>query len=111
MPFKPGRYYVNSPVRLTINFQDDAGTDTDPETIKLRLLSPERVETEYTYLEDDELQKTNAGDYTCDVTPDKPGRWHFRWQTTGIATTVATEGSFLVQASKFYDDCPLDYPV
>jgi len=109
MAFKPGRYYVNSPLRLTINFQDDSGDDTDPSTITLRLISPAGVETSYVYLTDDEVQQTDAGDYTCDVTPDEPGRWRFRWETTGDGTTVASEGDFLVQDSAFYDTSYVDY--
>lgn len=112
MAFKPGRYYVNSPLRLTVNFQDDSGNDTDPSTIQIRVMAPSGVETTYVYLTDDEVQQTDSGDYTADITPDEPGRWLFRWETTGSGTTVATEGDFLVQYSRFEDTWPnSDYGV
>lgn len=109
MAFRPGKNYVNSPLRLAINLQDSDGNDTDPATVSLRLLSPFGVETIYVYLTDDELQKTDAGDYTCDVTPDQAGRWHYRWETTGTGTEIKEEGDFLVQYSPFYDTWSSDY--
>lgn len=112
MAFRPGKHYVNSPIRLTINFQTDEGVDTDPSTVTLKLRSPCGIETSYVYLTDDEVQQTDAGDYTCDVTPDEAGRWQYRWETTGTGTTIAEEGDFLVQYSAFYDTWPTsDYGV
>lgn len=104
MALSPGKHYINSPLRLSINLQDAEGDDTDPSTIALDLRSPCGVETSYVYLTDSELQQTNAGDYTCDVTPDEAGRWHYRWRTTGTGTTIRKIGNFLVQTSPFDDD-------
>lgn len=111
MAFRPGKHYVNSPVRLTINFQDDSGDDTDPSTVALTLMSPCGVQTTYVYLTDSELQQADAGDYMCDVIPDEPGRWQYRWYTTGTSTQIAEEGDFLVQYSAFYDTWPMDYAI
>lgn len=104
MAFRPGKHYVNSPLRLSINFQNDSGVDTDPTTVALDLRAPSGAETSYVYLTDDELQQTDAGDYTCDVTPDEAGRWFYRWRTTGTGTQLREFGDFLVQYSPFDDD-------
>ena len=111
MAMTPGKNYVNSPLRLTINLQNASGVDTDPDTLTLKLRAPSGVETSYAYLADDEIQKTDAGDYTADITPDEAGRWLYRWETTGTATTIADEGDFLVQYSAFYDTWLTDYAV
>lgn len=104
MVMRPGRLYVNTLVRLEANFRNDEGTDVDPTTVAIRVLSPSKVETTYTYGTDAEVTKSSVGDYAADITPDESGRWHFRWQTTGSGTTLAFEGDFIVQASPFYDD-------
>ena len=104
MVMRPGKFYVNTLVRLEANFRNDEGTDVDPTTVVIRVMSPSRVETTYTYGTDAEMTKSSVGDYAADITPDESGRWHFRWQTTGTGTTLAFEGDFLVQASQFYDE-------
>ena len=113
MALNPGKNYVNSPLRLSINLQNADGDDTDPATVALDLKSPAGIETTYVYLTDSELQKTDAGDYTCDVTPDEAGRWVYRWRTTGTGTTLREFGDFLVQYSPFDDDDAwlMDYAV
>lgn len=100
---RPGRIFVNTEVRLEANFYNDAGTDTDPDTVKLYLYDPNGTQTIYTYQTDDELGRTDTGDYYCDVTPDQSGRWFWRWQATGSATTVAYEGNFLVDFSPHFE--------
>ena len=109
MAFTPGKYYVNTVVRLTVNFEEDDGDDVDPTTVTFKTMSPSWVETSYVYGTDDEVQKASVGNYTADVTPDEAGRWRFRWETTGTGTTIAVEGDFLVQYSAFYDDVFSDY--
>lgn len=100
----PGKVFVNRPIRLKANFSID-GEDTDPTDVTLRLMSPSRVETSYTY-SDEDVERSSAGDFYCDVTPDEAGRWFYRWQSTGTGTTDAFEGDFLVQDSQFYQDWP-----
>lgn len=109
MAFKPGKYYVNSPIRLSISFLEDDGDDVDPTTITLKTRSPAGVEASYVYQTDDEVQRVSAGHYTGDVTPDESGRWRYRWESTGTGKTIAQEGVFLVQASVFYDDADIGY--
>ena len=100
----PGRHAVNSPVRLSVNFQDENRVDQDPSTVILKVLDPNGSSTSYTYGTDAALIKTSVGDYYRDVTPDMSGRWRWRWETTGTDQTIAIEGDFIVQRSPFYED-------
>jgi len=99
----PGRKTVNAPVRIAANFQDEERIDIDPDTVKLRILSPSGVETTYVYGTDDALVKASTGDYYVDFKPAQSGRWSFRWETTGTNKETAPEGEFVVQRSPFYD--------
>jgi hypothetical protein len=105
----PGRKYINSPVRIAANLQDEDGTDIDPTTVVFRIMSPSWNETTYTYGTDAQLVKVNTGDYYVDFTPDEAGRWAYRWQTTGTNKTIAFEGEFRVMASDFYEYSPDGY--
>lgn len=96
----PGKHYVNAPIRLSVNFTDSSGNDTDPTTVKFKTIDPCGYERSYTYGTDAEITKQSVGDYSADVTPDSAGRWLFRWETTG--GVIALEGDFLVQDSAFY---------
>ena len=99
----PGKYYVNTSIRLTMAFEDADGNDVDPTTVTFKTYDPLGVTTTYVYETDDELLRASEGHYTADIVPDSPGRWHFLWLTTGTGTTIAIEGDFLVQDSVFYD--------
>lgn len=100
---RPGRIFVNTEIRLDANFFNDAGTDTDPDTVKLYLYDPNGTQTIYTYGTDDEMGRTDTGDYYCDVTPDSSGRWFWRWEATGANTTVGQEGNFVVDYSPHFE--------
>jgi hypothetical protein len=104
---KNGRIYPNSLVRISIRFTDADGTLTDPATVKFRTCDPCGRSVTYTYLTDPEIQKESTGVYYADVTPDRGGRWNYRWETTG--PVFATEDSFIVINSPFYDTCCEDY--
>jgi hypothetical protein len=104
----PGRHAVNTTVRIAVNFQDDNGTDVDPSGVSFRLYSPSATDTTYTYGTDIELVRLNTGDYVIDVVPNESGRWHYRWLSTGTGTSIALEGSFVVQSSVFFDDPTTD---
>ena len=45
----PGRIYVNSTVRIAVNFQDDDWTDVDPTTVTFKAYSPSGIVTTYVY--------------------------------------------------------------
>lgn len=104
----PGRHAVNTTVRLAVNFQDDDGTDVDPTTVTFKAYSPSGTTTTYVYATDAALVRSNTGDYYVDFVPDESGRWYYRWSSTGTGTAIAIEGTFIVQASVFFDDASTD---
>lgn len=101
----PGRVYVNTTVRIPVNYQNDQGDNIDPDTITFRLIGPDGDTLTKVYGTDAEIAKTGTGDYYIDVMPDVAGRWHYRWDSTGTNMASAVEGNFVVQRSAFYDDC------
>lgn len=102
----PGKIYQGTELRIAVNFQNDSAADIDPDTVTFKLCDPYGEITTYVYLTDAELAKTSTGDYYVDVTPELPGRWTYRWQTTGTGKKIAQEGEFIVRTSVFYDDVP-----
>ena len=109
MAFKPGKYYVNTTMRLTASFTEDDGDYVDPATVTFKTRSPASVEATYVYGTDDEVQRLSAGRYVADIVPDESGRWHYLWVTTGAGTAIVMEGTFLIQASVFVDDADIGY--
>ena len=99
----PGRIYVNTTVRIPVNFQDAEGVDVDPDTITFKLYSPSAQITTYVYDTDAEIKRTSEGDYYVDVMPNEAGRWHYRWESTGTDKNTAVEGQFIVQVSRFFE--------
>lgn len=100
---EPGRYVVNSPVRLRIEYADEAGTLVDPATVTLKTMSPHGLERRYTYGTDANVLTEGVGLYLADITPDLAGRWNIRWESTGDGTTTAQEDTFIVINSAFYN--------
>ena len=100
----PGKNYVGGPRSLPVNFKNAAGADYDPDVVTLRLMSPDWAETSYVYGTDDEVTKTDTGDYVGTVRPDRGGRWSYRWEAeTDDVIEIVNEGDFLVQYSRFED--------
>ena len=104
----PGKHYIGDIVRLAVNYSS-IGTDIDPETVALKIMSPCGIVTTLTYGVDPEIGFTDTGDYYCDYSPNASGRWRYRWVSTGTNTVSALEGDFLVQHSPFFDDVPRLY--
>lgn len=100
---EPGRYYVNSPVRLSVAYADEDGNAVDPATVKLKTMSPSGLERSYSYSVDANVLKEATGEYVADITPDIAGRWDIRWESTGTGTTTAQEDTFIVINSAFYN--------
>lgn len=105
----PGRHYVDSPVRIAINFQDEDRVDIDPDTVTFKAMSPAGTVTTYVYATDAELVKVNTGDYYVDFNPDASGLWHYRWSSTGTGETIVIEGKFRVQYSQFEEGTEAAY--
>jgi hypothetical protein len=107
---EPGRYFIGGEVRITASFVDSSGDPVDPDTVTFRTCSPNNTKASYVYGTDSEVQKTSTGNYTADFTPDRAGRWHYRWQTTDAGTTTAIEGrDLIVQRSPFFDSTDTAY--
>lgn len=100
----PGIIYAGSQVSLPIHIENDTGSDIDPATITATTLTPGGLKTTYTYGSSAELTKSSVGDYVLTIIATMPGRWQYRWLTTGTSTVVAVEGAFNVRASAFVDD-------
>lgn len=101
MTLYPGKNYVGSPIRLTLDVTTAAGVASDPDTVTLKWMNPDGRTTTYVYGDDSEIGRRSAGRFYADVTPDQSGRWHYRWETTGEAKAVAQEGDVVVQVSPF----------
>lgn len=106
---EPGKIWPGTSLRRTVNFFDEADDPVDPDTVTFKLCSPCNQITSYVYDTDDEVQRSGVGAYYADFIPDIAGRWHWRWETTGTGTTIAKEGNFIVQYSKFVDDVDTGY--
>jgi hypothetical protein len=104
----PGRNYVNTTVRLAINFQDDDGNDIDPATVTLKTCSPSGVKATYGY-PSGAIIRLNLGDFYYELVPTESGRWAYRWESTGTGSAIAIEDNVLVHPSPFYDDPYPDY--
>ncbi len=107
----PGKRYVNSPVALHVNFADASGNDYDPEVVTLRIVDPCGVTFTYVYATDDEVARTDSGNYVGTIRPDRGGRWYRRWEAqTDDVIEIVDEGEFLVQYSRFEDPAwSMDY--
>jgi hypothetical protein len=89
-------------VRIFTSFaQDNAGilTAVDPGTVRLRVIDPFGTETAYDYTEG-QVARTGVGAYRVDLTPNQPGEWRYRWESTGVGQG-AEEGRFYVRRSPF----------
>lgn len=104
----PGRIYCGSTLRIPVNYTDGSGTDIDPTAVTFKLYSPDYQTTTYVYGTDAEVVKDATGNYYIDVSPTVAGRWHYRWDSTGTNKASGVEGSFVVQASVFYNDATSD---
>ena len=105
----PGRYWPETAIRLTVTFTDSNGDAVDPTTVTFETYSPCRTTSTYVYGTDSEVGKSAVGNYYADIEPGEPGRWHYRWKTTGSGTTIRKQGTFIIQDSKFVDPCLPDY--
>lgn len=73
------RYEIGDLVRIDRTFVNLAGTAVDPATVRLRVRSPSGTVTEVDATND----PSAVGAFYVDVTPDRAGRWRYRWVSTG----------------------------
>lgn len=104
----PGRHAVGTTVRIAVQFQDDDGTDIDPDGLTFKKMAPDGTITSLVYGTDADVVRLNTGDYYVDVVPNASGRWRYRWVSTGTGKSTALEGTFVVQYSEIEEDGILD---
>ena len=108
MSATPGRVYINSTYTVVGMWQDNDGTYLDPDTVLLKVTDPTGTQTTYTYPDDDEIERRETGIYHGDIpVGEYSGRYYWRWEgtnTSGVTVRAPTEGSFVVQASKWEPD-------
>lgn len=71
-----------------------SGALVDPDTVVLKVRLPDATVSEPEVVRDD------IGQYHADVVLGQPGRWFWRWETTG-AYIAASEGTFVVTPGNF----------
>lgn len=113
MPMIPGRIYPYSMITIPVTFRDQYGTPGDPDTLTFMVRAPDGTVTSQTFGESGaQIEQVGTGQFNADFDVDhQTGRWHWRFEATSGSGLVASsgEGSFVVQASPFYDDRPSDY--
>ena len=110
MALTPGKLWVNTTVRVDVQFDNEDVEGIDPTTVSVTTRSPGGIETTYVYGTDTELSRESLGNYHLDFVPDYPGRWFYRWQSTGSGTAIVLVGSVNIQYSPFTADNPSGSP-
>lgn len=78
--------------------KDASGTVVDPSSLTLRIRAPRTAVAVRNY--PGTIVKAATGHYKSDVTLDKEGLWHYRWETTGTPQ-IAEEGALVVRRGAF----------
>lgn len=91
-------YDIGDKVRVTASFTNLDGDAADPTTVTVKVQPPGGTITSYVHGTDDEVEKDATGVYHIDLSTDRPGRWRYRWETTGLVE-AAEDGHFDVRNS------------
>jgi hypothetical protein len=89
------RYDIGDTVRVTGTFTDATDSLRDPTAINLTIRSPNGRVTNITYAAG-QIIKSGTGVYYYDVDANEPGRWFYRFWSTG-SYKAAGEESFLIR--------------
>ena len=94
-------YQAGNVVNMTVQFTttSNSGIPADPTTIKLRVIDPNDIETDYTY-SGGALIKTSVGNYSYPLQVLTAGTYNYRFEGLG-AVIAAAESSFQVSSSRF----------
>lgn len=84
-------YAKGALVRVTGAFTTAAGTAQDPATVKVTVRKPNGQVSTYTYGTDAAVVKDSTGNYHLDVDANLPGRWVYRWFSTGAGQAADEE--------------------
>lgn len=73
----------------------------DPDTVAAQVKDPAAAVTDHAYLDSPgDIVRDAIGEYHLDVTPSVPGKWYFRFESTGVGQ-AANEHTFTVAESAF----------
>lgn len=87
-------------VHLESEFRDAAEALFNPTVVKISITTPAGDTTEYVYGTNVELIRSSTGIYYINVnTTDKPGRWRYRWWSTGTGQASSSNKIFDVVAN------------
>ena len=93
----PNCYDFGSVVQLSALFYADDGTTlADPNTVTLRIMDPNGIETTPTPLH------VSTGTYQYNMTAMVPGVWYYRFEGIGAVTAVY-DANFVVASTVFAD--------
>ena len=98
----PEKKWPGTAIDLINAFYDGDGFAVDPDTVALRLISPDGTQTSFSYA-GGTITKPSQGNYLCTVIPNMGGVWYFRWEATTGVYPLTPEGDFVVQVSPFID--------
>jgi len=91
-------YKQGALVRVRANFENAAGTAIDPTAILCKYSNPAGTVTTLTYGTDVELVRSATGIYYVDIDASSPGRWNYRFYSTGTGQ-AAEQSSFIIEAA------------
>ena len=91
-----GNHYDNGDlVRVYGTFTNPLNSNTaiDPTVVIVSIRDPSGNVDTYLYGTDASVNRSDTGEYYYDVNVDEPGRWYYRWHSTGTGQ-AAGEGTF-----------------
>lgn len=93
-------YPLGNRIQVTGEFVDDDDVFLDPAAVYCQVRNPQGVIKSYTYgTADPSIVKSAVGHYLLDVDVDIPGKWVYRWYSTGNGK-AADEDCFTVDISE-----------
>lgn len=93
-------FWKGAVVRVTGAFTDPAGEPVDPSTVRFQYRAGGGEVTTLVYGQDAGLVRDEEGQYHADIPAAEPGRYYWRWESTGTGQ-AAEEGEFEVSQSRF----------
>lgn len=84
-------YPVQSVTRISVAFTNAAGAPTDPTSVTLRIVKPDRTET---VIPNGSITKSGTGAYHYDYTIAAQGKHSYRWQGDGVVIAATASRDF-----------------
>lgn len=87
-------------VKLEAEYRDPANALFNPTAVSIKVTNPAGTTTTYVYGTDADLIRSSTGMYYINIdTTDKPGKWKYRWYSTGTGQAASNNLSFDVIAN------------